>query len=728
MVANRSSAPAFGQADLSNCEREQIHLAGSIQPHGALLVVREPDYVVVQASANAAAMLGLTGSLLGRSIASLEGDLAERISPHMHVPMLYTMPLAIRCAIGRQRRLFDVVLHRPPAGGIVIELEPATPPSHRTRGVEEAVKRILGAHTLRALCDETARIVRALTGYDRVMVYRFDRDGHGEVFAEERNEELEAFLGNRYPATDIPQIARRLYERNRVRVLVDINYMPVPIAPDLSPLTDQPLDMSLCQLRSISPLHVQYLKNMGVDATLVISLMVGGKLWGLISCHHYEPRRVPFEMRVVCELLAETVATRIAALESAARGQAELAVRRLEQRLIEAIPREGDWRGALFDSPQTLLQPLGAIGAAMLFEGQVTVTGDVPATQALRDIGAWLDVRQDGSVFSTASLGLDEPGFAGLRGEVSGLVAVALSESPGEYLLWMRPERVRTVTWGGDPSKAVVVGNSPLDLSPRRSFAQWHQVVEATSEPWTEADLVAARLIGDTVKDVILQFRSVGMLIAQEQLERVRRQVRISELPVIVADARGRILLANDAFRTLLGRDERTPRLIADLPPLFAEPAEFSRRLQDLTVRRMTWRGEMALGASGTPLLLRGDPVFSSPGQVTGFVLMFTVLTQQKAAEAARRSFQDRIIDRGMLARRIDPQADRQMQTLFSAVVENAQLAALEITDGVDLADIPEMLESVRASVARTKRALDHLTWHANSLASQEDGSEETIK
>ena len=681
-----------------------------------MLVVREPDYAVVQASANAASMLGLLDPLLGRPIASFEGDLAERISPHLNVPMLYAMPLAVRCAVGRRRRLFDVMLHRPPAGGMVIELEPATKPAKHTRDLDEAVKRILATHSLRALCDEAARIVRELTGYDRVMVYRFDGEGHGEVLAEVREETLEAFLGNRYPASDIPQIARRLYERNRVRVLVDISYTPVPVSPELSPLTGQPLDMSLCQLRSISPIHVQYLKNMGVGATLVVSLMVGGRLWGLIACHHHEPRLVPFEMRVICEFLAETVATRIAALESSARGQAELAVRRLEQRLIEAIPREGDWRGALFDSPQTLLQPLAAAGAAMLFEGQVMVTGEVPGTQALREIGAWLDRRRNGPVFASASLSLDEPGFAGLRDAASGVVAVALSESPGEYLMWLRPERVRTVTWGGDPNKAVVVGNSPMDLSPRRSFAQWHQVVHATSEPWTEADLVAARLIGDTVKDVILQFRSVGMLIAQEQLERVRRQVRVSELPVIVADAKGHVLLVNDAFRVLLGREDRVPRAIADLPALFAGPAEFTRRLQDLTVRRLTWRGEVALRANGTPLLLRADPVFSSPGQVSGFVLMFTNLTQQKAAEAARQSFQERIIGRGMLARRIDPQADVQMQALFSSVVENAQLAALEITDGVDLVDIPEMLESVRASVARAKRALDHLIWHANSF------------
>ena len=173
------------------------------------------------------------------------------------------------------------------------------------------------------------------------MVYRFDEQGHGEVFSEEREPELEAFLGNHYPASDIPQIARRLYVRNRVRVLEDVEYLPVPLTPARSPLDGQQLDMSLCYLRSMSPIHIQYLKNMGVAATLVSSLLVGGRLWGLVSCHHYSPRTIQYEVRVACELLAESVATRISALQSFAQAQAELSVRRLEQRMIEAISRRG---------------------------------------------------------------------------------------------------------------------------------------------------------------------------------------------------------------------------------------------------------------------------------------------------------------------------------------------------------------------------------------------------
>jgi light-regulated signal transduction histidine kinase (bacteriophytochrome) len=165
-----------------------------------------------------------------------------------------------------------------------------------------------------------------------------------------------------------------------VRLLADIQYQPEPLIPRLSPFTGEDLDMSLCFLRSVSPIHTQYLKNMGVGATLVVSLMVGGKLWGLVSCHHYSQRFMPFEMRAVCELLAEVIGTRITALESFTQGQAELSVRRLEQRMVESISRDGDWRSALFDGAQSLLLPLNATGAALLFEGQILTAGEVPAT------------------------------------------------------------------------------------------------------------------------------------------------------------------------------------------------------------------------------------------------------------------------------------------------------------------------------------------------------------
>ncbi len=708
---------AFGEATLNNCEREQIHLAASIQPHGALLVLSEPALLVVQASVNAHAFLGLDRPLLGRTVDSFCGDLARRVRPLLG-DALTDVAVPVRCLIGQPAAPFDGLLHRPPGGGLVLELERAGPLVDLSRHVERAFQSILTAPVLRTLCDESARLFRDLTGYDRVMVYRFDDEGHGEVIAEQCLPHLESFLGNRYPASDIPQIARRLYERNRVRVLVDIEYEPVPLEPRLHPDTRQDLDMSLCFLRSVSPIHVQYLRNMGVRGTLVVSLMVGGRLWGLISCHHYEPRFLHFEFRAVCELLAEAIATRIAALESFVEGQAELAVRRLEQRMIEAISRDGDWRNALFDGAQSLLQPLSATGAALLYDGQVLTAGEVPGTAQLRAIGAWLDARPRQPVTATASLGLDEPSFEALIPMASGLVATPVSRSPGEYLLWFRPERLRTVTWGGNPFKPMQIGETPADLSPRRSFAQWHQLVEGTSDPWSHADLTAARLIGETVTDVVLQFRSVRVLIAQDHLEQVSRQVRQSDQPVVVADANGRVLLTNEKLRRLLPAAAVGLHHLDSLLPFFSDPAEVRRRLWDLLRHKRTWRGEVRLeteSGDSRPLLVRADPVYSSPERVLGFVMLFTDLTERKAADAARRQFQDGIVGghRAMVGR-LDSQADLIFQNLLSSVVENAQLAALEITDGVDVARMPSRLESVQASVSRATEVLARLIWHAS--------------
>ena len=720
MASRSSPTPAFGESDLSNCEREQIHLAASIQPHGALLVVREPDHVVVQASANAADFLDLRREVLGRSLDDLEGDLAARIRPHLSDP-LHTIPIAVRCRVGGRGSGFDCLLHRPPGGGLVIELERAGPAVALREYVENALEAILASSAMRGLCDEAAQIFKDVTGYDRVMVYRFDEEGHGEVLAEQREPDLEPYLGNRYPASDIPQIARRLYERNRVRVLVDVEYDPVPLAPRLSPITGQDLDMSLCFLRSMSPIHIQYRKNMEVAATLVASLMVGGRLWGLIACHHYRPRFVHYEIRTVCELLAEIVATRIAALESFVQAQAELSVRRLEQRMVEAIAREGDWRSALFDSSRALLQPLEATGAVLLFEETVLSVGDVPGTQQLRAIGEWLDGQDRSRPVMTASLGSEAPQFASLTPVASGLLAVPISSAPGEYLIWFRPERVRTVTWGGNPFKPVVVGENPEELSPRRSFAQWHQLVEGTAQAWSPADVSAARLIGNTVADVVLQFRSVRTLIAQDQLDHVSRQVERSDQPVIVADSAGRILLVNRAFERLLPDQRHRLAHLDDLADCFVDAQTVRRHLKELREVQRPWRGEAGLRNAfdaPRPLQVRADPVLSSPGRGLGFVLLFTDLTESKRVEAARRRFQEGIIERHrVMTVPLDSKADLVYRNLLSSVVGNAQLAALEITDGVDMARMPEMLESVRVSVTRTAELLEHLIWHASGMS-----------
>jgi light-regulated signal transduction histidine kinase (bacteriophytochrome) len=710
--------PPFGQADLSNCEREQIHLAGSIQPHGALLVLSEPDYVIIQASSNASAFLGLRPDIAGRSLDDLDGDLLERLTPHIR-DSLRTIPNAFRCRMGNPATEFDGLVHRLPEGALIVELERALPALGICRSIEGALSEILGASSLRQLCDEAAKAVQDLTGYDRVMIYRFDAEGHGQVFSEQRKPELEPYLGNWYPASDIPQIARRLYERNRVRMLADVNYKPVPLSPQLFPVTGASLDMSLCSLRSMSPIHIEYLKNMGVAATLVASLIVGGKLWGLISCHHYVPRLTSYEIRAACEIFAEVISTRIAALESFARAHAEMSIRRLENRMLESLSRDGEWTSALFNSPQTLLQLVGATGVALLFEGRVYSAGDVPGTQELRTIANWADGKPRGPIAATASLGLDQPNLASLAAVASGVVAVPVSDSPSEYLIWFRPERRHTVTWGGNPEKPVIIGNNPSDLSPRRSFAKWHQVVEGTSAPWTPGDLATAKMIAASVGDVILQFRSLRLLIVQNQLEQVRRQVRLSDQLVVIADGRGRILMSSNSFRLLAGTTHPRLNSLRDLIPLFSDPEVMGGRLNALMESARGWRGEAGLkteAGEARPLMVRAEAIFSAPGAVLGYVLLFTDLSEQKAIEDVRRQSLRGILERHeSMTSRLDLKDRLDYRNLFSLVIGNAERATLDISDGIDVASMPGMIDSVRTSVNRTAELLESLILHAAS-------------
>jgi len=721
MTLRFASPPAFGKADLSNCEREQIHVAGSIQPHGALLMAREPDLTIVQASANAQDFLGLDGEPLGQKLDVLDTDLLIRAKANL-ADALDTIPLAVRCRIGESSRPFDALLHRPPSGGLIIELERAGPPVDFSADVQKALEEVIDAPSLQELCDSSARIVRDLTGYDRVMLYRFDQDGHGQVFAEERNPDLETYLGNWYPASDIPQIARRLYERNRVRMLADVGYEPVPVVSADPALPGDQLDMSLCFLRSMSPIHIQYLKNMGVGATLVASIVVGGRLWGLIACHHYAPRLVHYEMRAVCELLSETIATRIAALESFARTQSELSVRRLEGRMTEAIAREGDWKSGLFSNSGALLKPLNATGAALIYEGYTYSAGDVPGTHKLRQIAKWLDARRD-QLISTAALGVEEPEFASLAPVASGLVAVPVSSDPGEYLIWFRPERVHTVTWGGNPFKPFHIGDRPEDLSPRRSFAKWHQQVEGTCDPWTAADLAVARMVGESVSDVVIQFRSLRILIIQDQLKQLKRQIRPSKEFVIIADSKGTILLKSEAFERLMHGAELYTESIKGLPQLFSDPDSARDRLTELLRQRRSWRGEIEFAGEldGRTFMVRADPVYSLPGQVLGFVLLFIDVTERKSADMARRRLQEGLARSDEIrALRLETSGDMAYLEFLSTLVSNAQRAVLEIADGVDLERVPDMLDGVRSSMTRTAELIEHLMVHAKDKPGQD--------
>lgn len=728
-------SPPFGTADLTNCERELIHLAGSTQPHGFLLVLRAADLQIVQATANVGALLGVdVQQLLERPLAVLGGDVEARLRALLAAGELReAVPLNCRSTCGPRPRMLEGMVHAIDAGAVVLELEPvdgldASPAGPEMVGADAAalmdqlavgVQRFNDASTVGLLADAVVKTVRDMTGYDRVMVYKFDPDGHGKIIAEARHPRLDSLLGHHYPASDIPQRARELYLRTRVRVLVDAAYVPAPLVPARLPLTGGELDMSLCYLRSMSPLHTQYLRNMGVTATLVVSLVRDGRLWGLIAAHHYAPRNLRHAVRAAAELLGSVASTRITAIENYAHAQVAILVRQLEQRLIDATSTEGDWRLALFRNPRTLLQPLEATGAALFHDGEVLTTGEVPSTPELRALLQWVGnthastgrnthANVAGEPFACSAVARTNPALASLTPVASGVLAVKLSTTRPDYLMWFRKEQLLTVTWAGDPTKPVV-GNDPLELSPRRSFAAWSEIVRGTGLPWASAELALARAIGSALVDIIVQVHAVRLLVAEHQIAQTRATLHSSDEPVVISNAQGAALLSNPAFARLAGWPSGEVNDIDNLDglaTLFAQHDAVGRMLATLRESRQPWRGELQLlraGLEPLPVGVRAELVSGRDGTLLGFILILADLSEAKRTEAAREHLEQSLSHAAVAQAgvRADLRVGHERDEVIGAILTNASLAAMDIADAAVGPSVAPLLEELEAATER---------------------------
>jgi light-regulated signal transduction histidine kinase (bacteriophytochrome) len=481
--------------DLTNCDREPIHVPGAIQPYGALLVLREPELTIRRASANAPELLGVpASSLLGAPLAAVLGP-AEiaRVSAALRATRLAEEnPIPIE--LGGRR--FHGILHRH-LGNTIFELEPAFS-SERAAAVHPvhgAVTRLGAAHGVGDLCAILVDSVHALTGFDRVQVYRFDADENGEVFAEAKAEELDSYLGRHFPASDIPRQARELYRLNWIRYIPDAVYTPAPLVPPDSP--DDTLDLSFAVLRSVSPIHLEYVANMGLRATMSISLVHGQRLWGLVTCGHRTPRYVDYELRASCELLGRIASLQLGAMveldEQDQRSRRRAAVERLAG--VMRASDEGPILG-LFQEERELLSLVDATGVVASVGGQLRAAGTTPPPEAITRLLGWLNREHPDEVFATDRLPYLLERGEELRPDGSGILTFALPKIGVDRLIWFRPEVVRTVSWSGNPQKPVETSglDSVPRLHPRRSFALWQEEVEGTAQPWSSAELAAIDL------------------------------------------------------------------------------------------------------------------------------------------------------------------------------------------------------------------------------------------
>jgi light-regulated signal transduction histidine kinase (bacteriophytochrome) len=344
---------------------------------------------------------------------------------------------------------------------------------------------------LEAFCQAAAEQVRASTGFDRVMIYRFLHDDSGEVIAEAKGAGVDAFLGLHFLASDIPNQARELYRRCWLRLIPDAACTPAPLEPASNGPGFPPLDIGLCALRSVSPVHLEYMRNMGVGASMSMSIVIGDRLWGLIACHSFAPHYVAADLRTACELFAQIFSLQLEAKIEAGRSGRRIFARQVLEGLTARVTKPVEVGAELVTGEPTLLDVIPSGGVAVWLDDRLHTLGDVPAAEFTMDLVAWLN-KTEQSFVENSELGALLP-VASCAGVASGLLAISLSRQPKDYVLWFRPEVVQTVLWAGDPNKPVTSGPLGKRLTPRKSFDVWRQEARGQSEPWDPVDIETAQ-------------------------------------------------------------------------------------------------------------------------------------------------------------------------------------------------------------------------------------------
>jgi diguanylate cyclase (GGDEF)-like protein len=509
--------PSHPLLGLEKCALEPIHMLGLIQPHGLLFALSEPDLVVRHVSANVSALLGMSPqSLLGRSLETVLGVPLFEMFQHQissGEPFL-AKPLCFSVS-GREIEMQATTNRHD--GVLIVELElvhgaHSLKPLELNTHIRIPITRLEQAADLLEMSQLAANEIRRLSGFDRVMVYRFDEHWDGEVIAEAVGSLPILYLESRFPESDIPSQARQLFLMTPSRSIADVAATSVPIVPDIGPLTGRPLDLTRSCLRSVSPIHITYLRNMHVQSTMTLSIIVNHRLWGLMACHGAAAHRLDHLTRSVCELLAQVFASQVSLRLDNVALQRRLASRKaLEKCMVEIDQSESLAEPERFQYSQ-LLELLGADGMISRTNGFVSSRGVTVDEELLLPVITKLQSASVRGVASSNMLGLLDPSAAYYADKASGALYIGLMEATGDYLLLLRRELMATVVWAGNPDKAVSLDDRGR-LRPRTSFAAWKETVRGRSRPWGELELENASL----VREQLLRLREADKLHKSEE-------------------------------------------------------------------------------------------------------------------------------------------------------------------------------------------------------------------
>lgn len=493
--------------DLTNCDKEPIHLLGQVQSHAYLFVLEALTLQMLRVSENVFDLLSRKREDIYKiTLEDIFGSSAGTINTHIAGKNTQTIE------VGVKEKRYVVITHYK-EDLIYIELEPivAQVEAHiMQRQLSDIITDLNQAITVSEMCDKTANLIKSLTGYDRVMLYKFDQNWNGTIISESREEVLESWLGMHYPATDIPQQARKSFLKQGVRIIADVASQTSAVFPELNE-QGEPLDLTNCESRASSPIHIEYLENMKVGATLTAAIVSNGTLWGLIACHHYSPKFTNYYQRQTIKFLTQVFSTQLtlrSSNEVLARINATTASR---AKLVEQMSNEWDVQGGLTKKPTSMLTITEATGGAVFLENTLSTVGDTPSKEDIKNLIDWIYTTQLGNTYTTQNLAkVYEKGKAFAK-MASGVLCVFIAKGQKDCLLWFKPELKQVISWGGNPEKAVAEKNKRL--SPRKSFEKWNKEQVLTSLPWKDYEIASAQALKTSISNIIIsRYQEVKLL------------------------------------------------------------------------------------------------------------------------------------------------------------------------------------------------------------------------
>jgi chemotaxis family two-component system sensor kinase Cph1 len=498
--------------DLTNCDTEPIHIPGQIQSHGFLIAV-DSNCIIRFHSENIREYLdNLPDTLLGQPISTIESLIGANEPPDFINQLI---------SFGRSNKSFDqtnpfstdlqgkpfylIINESGPLYLLEFEAAESDLKNDLQRMIGRSISEMLADKDLNNLLKNSVTQVKNIIGYDRVMIYRFAEDGHGEVVAEAKNPELEAWLGLHYPASDIPKQARELYKHNLTRLIANVHTTPSKIV-TTKQLSEDPLDLTQSQLRAVSPIHIQYLKNMGVESSFSISLLYKKELWGLIACHNYSPRFIDYKARDSAKLIGQILSSALEFRQDEANKHLQDKLNANVDALSKNMLKNNSIEEALTLPSTNIMHATEATGAALIYENSVTTVGNTPTNEQIQQLLAWVKANIDEPFFYTNELPYIYPEADAYKKVASGVMILTLSAELSEYIIWFKREHLEVVTWAGNPEKPAEINtDGTIKISPRTSFEAWAQEVSGKSEPWNDEEIKSVTRLRAEVSYAITQ-------------------------------------------------------------------------------------------------------------------------------------------------------------------------------------------------------------------------------